>query len=224
MICVSLGNISFEEASKIAAGEDMVELRADLLAYSKEQFEELLKISKKSIFTCRPGVYSENKRKELFALAIQNSATFIDLEIESGSEFLAEIKGLLETSTTELILSYHNFENTPSFSELNKILISCYYSGADLAKIATTIQQEQDLLSIFSLYAEPGRKVLIGMGEKGVISRIAATFLGAEFSFAAPGNLEITAPGQLSVGEMKEILNILKAEEISVTSEKKLKL
>lgn len=220
MICVSLGNISFEEASKIASEESMVEIRADLLQFSDSQFTELLRLSKRSIFTCRPGVYSEAERKELFALAIENQASFIDLEIESEVEFLAEIKQLIETSNTELILSYHNFENTPSFEELRQIMTSCYNLGAALVKAATMIIHDEDLQTIFSLYSKPGRKVLIGMGEKGIITRIAATFLGSEFSFAAPENIEKTAPGQLSVGEMKEILKILKAEENSVSSGK----
>jgi 3-dehydroquinate dehydratase-1 len=220
MICVSLGNISFDQAAKIAAEEEMIEIRADLLLFTDDQFRGLLRISKKSIFTCRPGVYSETKRKELFELAIDEGASFIDLEVESPKEFLSEIKKSLEISDTQLIISYHNFENTPSFKELSEILTSCYNSGAVLAKLATAVLHEDDLKTMFSLYSIPGRKVLIGMGVKGIITRIAAIFMGAEFSFASPNDFEKTAPGQLSVDEMKEILNILKAEEISISSDK----
>lgn len=220
MICVSLGNMSFAEASKIASEENMVEIRADLLHFSYKQLTELLLLANKSIFTCRPGNYSDSERKELFTMAIENNASFIDLEIESEENFLAEIKSLIETSHTELILSYHNFLETPSVEELSRILSSCYLSGAELAKIATMIRRNEDLQTLFSLYSKPGRKVLIGMGENGIITRVAATFLGSEFSFASPENSEKTASGQLSVGEMKEILKILKAEENTVSSPK----
>lgn len=204
----------------MAAEVDMIEIRADLMPFSDEQLIELLNLSEKSIFTCRPNVCSEARRMELFSLAVKNGASFIDLEIESDPELIKEIHKLLADTPTELILSYHNFEKTPPLNELKEIMTSCYSAGAALAKMATMILDEQDLQTIFSLYAEPGRKVLIGMGEKGIITRVAATFFGAEFSFASPENDDKTAPGQLSLNEMKDIFKILKAEENSVSSHK----
>ncbi len=40
--------------------------------------------------------------------------------------------------------------------------------------------------------------VIIGMGEKGVITRVAAPMLGAEFTFASAETGKETAPGQIS--------------------------
>ncbi len=48
--------------------------------------------------------------------------------------------------------------------------------------------------------------VIIGMGEKGVISRIAAPMLGAEFTFAAPEAGKETAPGQISKDKLLSII------------------
>jgi 3-dehydroquinate dehydratase len=48
--------------------------------------------------------------------------------------------------------------------------------------------------------------VPIGMGEQGVITRIAAPLLGAEFTFAAPEGKPGTAPGQISKEKLHSIL------------------
>jgi len=48
--------------------------------------------------------------------------------------------------------------------------------------------------------------VIIGMGEQGVISRIAAPMLGAEFTFAAAGVGQETAPGQISKDKLLSII------------------
>jgi 3-dehydroquinate dehydratase len=48
------------------------------------------------------------------------------------------------------------------------------------------------------------------MGEAGMLTRVAAVPMGAEFTFAAPDTGNATAPGQLKVSELKDIFNILK--------------
>jgi len=51
--------------------------------------------------------------------------------------------------------------------------------------------------------------VVIGMGEKGRITRVMAPFLGAEFTFASPESGGETAPGQLSVNQLNELFNVI---------------
>ena len=48
--------------------------------------------------------------------------------------------------------------------------------------------------------------VIIGMGEQGVISRVAAPLLGAEFTFAAAETGQETAPGQISKDKLLSII------------------
>ncbi len=48
------------------------------------------------------------------------------------------------------------------------------------------------------------------MGEKGMITRVASVPLGAEFTFAAASEADVTAPGQLTADELQDIYKILK--------------
>ena len=52
--------------------------------------------------------------------------------------------------------------------------------------------------------------VVIGMGREGLITRVAAPFLGAEFTFASPGKGKETAPGQLSRAELANLIDQIK--------------
>ena len=63
-----------------------------------------------------------------------------------------------------------------------------------------------DAARLLSLYTITGRKVVIGMGKAGKITRVAAPFLAGEFTFASSVEGEATAEGQLSYKEMKKII------------------
>ena len=59
MICVSLGNISPDNALKLCQQVQMVEVRADLLRWPAKDYLGILESGVKTIFTCRPGYYKE---------------------------------------------------------------------------------------------------------------------------------------------------------------------
>ena len=48
-----------------------------------------------------------------------------------------------------------------------------------------------------------------GMGKLGKISRVAAPFLGAPFTYVYPKDRKRTAEGQFSEEKMKEIINLI---------------
>jgi 3-dehydroquinate dehydratase-1 len=89
---------------------------------------------------------------------------------------------------------------------LESLLSDCYLAGADVAKIACRVYSPADAARLLSLYNISGRKVVLGMGKAGRITRVAATLLGAEFTYASSGGGEDTAEGQLSIDEMKDII------------------
>ena len=209
MICISLGNIDFDEALKLASEVQMMEFRADLLDWSAAQYEALFGLIPYSLYTFRPGLKTEDERLEFYSFAVECGVNFIDVEIEASPEFIFDIRELIRNSKTDLILSYHNFEKTPDVTELTKIIENCYNAGADLVKIACMVNDQVEAANLLSLYQLPGRKVIIGMGQKGKIVRLAAEHLGAEFSFASPGKAMGTAAGQMTWREMDKINKIL---------------
>jgi 3-dehydroquinate dehydratase type I len=209
MICVSIGHGTPSEAIKMLHKSGFIELRADLLHWTPDQYREVILSGGRTIFTCRPGKYDDSERTGLFEMAILAGARYIDAEIESNGEFLGSLREMITGSNTELIISYHNYKLTPGIDELESILSACYSSGGVVAKIACRACSQADSARLLSLYDLHGRKVVLGMGPDGKITRISAAFLGAEFTFASREEGDATAEGQISYDEMKDIIRIL---------------
>ncbi|MCK5071561.1 MAG: type I 3-dehydroquinate dehydratase, partial [Desulfocapsa sp.] len=106
-------------------------------------------------------------------------------------------------------VSWHNFKDTPSREELVGRMALMQDKGADIGKIITTAHSHQDVLRVLQLQdvAEQLGFPLIAfcMGRPGVISRIATCDLGGYMTYCAVSKEEATAPGQLSVGTLREI-------------------
>ncbi len=161
MICTSIANISYKEAVSIASKAEMIEIRADLADFTDEELKNLISVAKCSLFTCRPGKFNDEERLRLFSFSCKCGVNYIDSEIENLPEFNAELRNLAHSNKINLVVSYHNFEITPSLNELKKILQNCYEAGADVAKIACMVNTTDDLSSLMALYKLKGRKVIL---------------------------------------------------------------
>jgi 3-dehydroquinate dehydratase type I len=206
MICIPLGGIGFDECLAVARQEAFVEFRFDLLTLSHEQVKDVVNAANSCIATCRPGKMVEDDRLETLRTAIISGADYVDIEVESDRALLNEIILSARTNDTAVIISYHNFEGTPALPELLQIVNECRMAGADVVKLACQVNHTVDLQNLFKLYNQDMRMVIIGMGEKGVISRIAAPMLGAEFTFAAAETGKETAPVQISKDKLLSII------------------
>jgi len=209
MICVSLAekdpHVCLDTLKKL----EIAEIRIDLCGYSDESIRQVFSCRKKTIATCRPGDYSDDDRKRKLKLAILSGATFVDIEFEATNEYRTELLEFAHDHQCDVIISYHNYKNTPELDELEKIMLRCFEYGADIAKIATMVNVNRDNSKILSLYKAPGRLIALGMGELGKITRIVAPFLGAEFTYASLSEDNTTAPGQISYEKLnKYILDI----------------
>ncbi len=209
MICVSIGSGNKDDARQILKKAGFIELRADLLNWSLDEYREVISTGGKTVFTCRPGKFDEQERLNLFDMAASAGAQYLDVEIESNESFLLNIQKITRKYSTKTIISYHNYETTPASENLESILSECYALGADVAKLACRVYSPADTARLLALYNISGRKVIIGMGKVGKITRIAAALLGAEFTFASQGLGEATAEGQLSFEEMKDLIKKL---------------
>jgi len=206
MICVSLSNIGFEECLSLAGEEAFVEFRFDLLDFTPDQVNEVVSVSRRSIATYRPGTADPDRRIQTMLSAINAGASYIDIELESDSYYRKEMIKAAKSHSRDIIISYHNFDHTPKRSRLKKIISSCMKAGSDVVKIACQANTMEDVQTLMGLYRESPRMVVIGMGELGLITRIAAPFLGAEFTFASPGRGMETAPGQIDKTELHNII------------------
>ena len=200
MICLSLADIShIPELNRIRP--ELVELRYDLLKEEPAEIIAQIQPGIKTLSTCRPGFYSDEQRLAILLSAIELGTNYIDIEIESGPDFVKEISKSSE-GNYELIISYHNFELTPGIKPLHDHYHKAWEMGADIVKIATMVKDTDDLQALFSLYELVGKKIILGMGDLGKVTRIAAMKFGSEFTFASFSRENETAPGQLTYEEM----------------------
>lgn len=208
MICVSVASKDGLSAA-INAGSGLIELRLDLIRATPGELFKLLPEEMDSIVTCRPGVYSEGDRVELLKSSMALGASWVDMEIDTPAGEMEILMKAAASAGTGIILSYHNFERTPDREELESVMIACYEKGGDIAKIATQVNAPEDIRNLLNLYDLPGRKVILGMGSRGRITRVMAPYLGAEFTFASAGEEVATAPGQLGVEQLSDIFKVI---------------
>ena len=108
-----------------------------------------------------------------------------------------------------MILSFHHFQKTPSPGELRRLYDRMVQWRPDVIKVATFATSWEDNFKVLSLIPYARRKkqkiVAFCMGEKGKMSRIFAPLMGAEWTYASLNRNRISAPGQLTVTELKEI-------------------
>ena len=152
MICVSVQEKSFGDCRAILESCEMAELRADLCRLSVEEVERLVEIRPNLIATCRIANSSETFAREQLEAAIRRGARYVDIEIEAPDEHLEYIRTLAREYGCRLIVSFHDFEGTPSLDELKGIARLCRTKGADLVKIVTTARNISDAARTMRLY------------------------------------------------------------------------
>lgn len=228
MICIPIVAATNEEAmeqmDKCFSLADVVELRIDFIR--NVNLTKLLSAKRgKVIVTARKkdegGNFEgdEEKRFVLLSKAVILRADFVDIELSTDETFTKKLLGDIKKygDQTNLIVSHHDFNGTQSESKLQNIFNECVGRGAHIVKIVTFANSAEDNLKILKLisYAKKTNRKIIAlcMGEKGKISRIMAPYFGSYLSFASLEKGAESAPGQLTVEEMREIFRILKDEE-----------
>lgn len=197
---------------------DVVEIRLDGMGkvHIKELGEE---ISRPLLFTNRAqwegGAFQGSEDERILPLmeAIHNGSAFIDLELKTSSILRNRLIGELQGSETRLILSHHNFEMTPDSAALSKILRQQIESGGHIGKIVTMAHDHLDVLRVLNLQCEAARHnfplIAFCMGEAGKLSRVATLLLGGFMTYATLNAAQATAPGQLTIQELRSALSVL---------------
>jgi 3-dehydroquinate dehydratase-1 len=220
MICIPIMAKSTPEALlKMASASefcDLMEIRLDIM----EQFnlkEIIGSAAKPLIMTYRSrkeggeGSASYGERMDYLHEAVRLGADFVDVEYTIPLEHRRSL--FEDRGRTRLILSKHFRNGTPSRKTLWNLFGKMAATGADLVKIVTRAGVPEDNLTILELIPRARRTgvdiVAFCMGPLGRISRVASPLLGGAFTFSALERGQESASGQLTVGEMKTLLEVL---------------
>ncbi len=138
----------------------------------------------------------------------------VDIElfkVESlGKRLIEEIKSL----NIPLIISSHDFKETPADPVLLYRLNVMEHFGADIGKLAVTPNNERDVLRLMELTRRANAFVsmpiiTMSMGNLGKISRLAGGTTGSVMTFGSLSSDSTSAPGQLPVKALKQIIQLL---------------
>ncbi len=160
---------------------------------------------------------NEADRRRLLEEALSLGADFLDLELAADPAWRRELWA--RRGQAKIILSWHDFSGTPDTEHLEEILQKMLDQEADVIKLVTMAQQPEDNLRLLSLIPRAlarGREIIaFCMGPAGKWSRVVAPLLGSFLTFAPFTKKGASAPGQLTVNEVKRPLE--DAEKIAVS-------
>lgn len=152
---------------------------------------------------------SEAERIAGLIWASESGFDYVDLEIDTeGVEELAEKIKFLGAG---VIVSFHNFETTPKKEYLEEIMRYELSAGADICKIVGTSNIPSDNLTYFNLLRDNTNVEIVsfGMGDAGILSRVLSPLVGGAFTYASVETGSESAPGQLTISELREIYRIM---------------
>jgi 3-dehydroquinate dehydratase type I len=162
----------------------------------------------------------EEERISLLINAIEAGAAGVDVEFATEKKLSQKVQTKAMEHGCTFIISHHDFQSTPDMATLCSLLSEMKATHADIIKLVTTAENADDVKRLLSLYAwqdrqnenppalpdRGGHLIAFCMGEKGRISRLCAMTLGSGFIYAAIASGQETAPGQLSISEVKRFL------------------
>ncbi len=214
-----------EKAIKLSP--DVVEWRVDYFEESCNvhkiyEILELLKTKAKHIpiiFTCRDHMEGGFKkiedeiRLEIMKNALESgNIDVVDIELSLGKKKIDYIKSLTVKNGVALIISCHNFKETPLEEDILSIIREEIKYGADIAKVAVMPNNHEDVLRLMKATLKARNEIdnpiiTMSMGRLGAISRGAGWIFGSDLTFAVGD--EASAPGQLPIKDLKMFIEIL---------------
>jgi 3-dehydroquinate dehydratase I len=231
-ICVSIAASDLEQLKiqinqAFNFGADYVEIRFDFLNLS--DLEEALSIAnavnKKAVYTLRSpeqgGQFKGNTFERITWLEKLSSSKPMLLDVELYTiKCNNNLADYLKENNTSVLISWHDFEKTPSNAQLTNLLYEMRKYSQNV-KVVTTAQKTEDSLGLLELYENTLGVNLIAfaMGEAGVLSRLLCVIIGnAPFTYAS---LEkAIAPGQLTIKQMRKLYDRIDSHLIQSTNAK----
>lgn len=228
-ICIPIVSSTYETlkndlAISLALKPDVIEWRADYFE-EIEHFDAAVLLFKTQaahlplIYTMRDvlegGVINYSQKQRIFYLEkIADAKAFdiIDIEWQAPQSLLERAISLRLEKGFKLILSNHDFDQTPDQTEIIRRLGEMKKAGADLVKVSYFAQHEEDALSLLaaSCIANTEQKIpqiALSMGELGTLTRIFGYQYGSVLSYAV--GVVSSAKGQLPIEDLRKIWKMM---------------
>jgi 3-dehydroquinate dehydratase-1 len=213
-ICAAITNKDLKAIKEAEPLVDLFELRIDLVGAG---WQELAPELRKTWIACVRGraeggnwLGSDADKIRELVTAVESGASIVDIELSTHN--LTEVIPLMKKNKAKCLVSLHEIEKTPPLEQLKRIVQRQLTAGADICKVVTTARSPADNLTTLNLItAFPGVKIVsFAMGPLGFASRILCPLVGGYFTYASLGEGKESAPGQLTVDQLKGIYRMMK--------------
>ncbi len=211
-ICVVVVNKDLEAIKSVENLVDLFEVRIDLIG---DGWQEVAKQLKKPWMatnrsTSQGGKWEgdENTRVAELLKSLELGPDLVDIEIQT--ENLEQIVEVIK-QRAKCVVSFHEWEETPPLEKLEEVVRKELEAGADICKVITNAQKIEDNITVLQLIASFPEATLISsaMGSLGSISRVLSPLIGGYLTYASVGEGRESAPGQLTVRDLKKIYEMV---------------
>ena len=209
LVGVVASSEALAHATRLRRPPNFFELRLDALRHSLGEVTcAIPKLRAPLILTARHpaegglGRLGLAARQALLERFLEH-ATFVDLELRSVREMKTILRKMRQRHVG-LILSWHDFHDTPARAELVRKTKSAATAGAAIFKIATRTDKPAQLARLISFFETTDATLPIaamGVGKLGLASRHQLAELGSALTYVSLG--KETSEGQPSLSQFR---------------------
>ena len=225
---VEISQILLDDLNRYKDSIDIIELRIDQwFKFNMERFNFVIKQLKtfnfKILVTYRTasqggkGDLEEKDYLDIINQIIQNHQfDMLDIEWSQSMnlELYANVIQQAQRQGIEIVLSHHNFKETPSLEDLKFIYFKMQKLQPSYLKLAVMPQCKEDVLHLLEAMSvtvdtAPYKVVGIAMSNLGIVSRIAQGVFGGSISYGCLDQPK--APGQIHVQQLEQLISVYHA-------------
>ncbi|RYF38423.1 MAG: type I 3-dehydroquinate dehydratase [Comamonadaceae bacterium] len=162
----------------------------------------------------QPIGMSEAQVLELYAaVCAAGQVDLIDFEMGNAPQDVAAVREMSRVHGMGLVLSFHDFQQTPTQAALLERFARAQELGADVAKVAVMPQRMEDVLTLLAATLQASQALTIpvvsmAMGALGASTRLCGGAFGSALTFAV--GQSASAPGQMPIAELSAALALLR--------------
>jgi 3-dehydroquinate dehydratase type I len=165
----------------------------------------------------KPIIYKiekiNNKNLKNLKKNIIKKSKYIDIDLNASvkaeKDLIKKIKKI--NPKIKVIISYHNFKETPYEKDLKKIYRKMLSQKADIVKFATQAKKISDSFRMLdflsSLNGKKQKAICLCMGNEGLLTRISGHLFGNYLMYFSMDEKSKTAEGQITIKKFKKFTN-----------------
>jgi 3-dehydroquinate dehydratase-1 len=161
-----------------------------------------------------PIPLSEEDVVRLYASVCESGCVdLVDFEMSNLSDHVRQVRDVSRKHDILMVMSYHNFRETPALDTLIQRFAQAQDLGADVGKVAVMPNDVEDVLTLLSATLQSSRRLKIplismSMGGYGSLTRLFGSVFGSAVTFAVGENS--SAPGQVPIEDLETVLSIMR--------------